>query len=282
MFKHFFSFIKFEHSVFALPFALSGALLGASPNLPHISTIGWIILAMVGARSLGMSLNRIIDKNIDSKNPRTNERELPKGRLSLNQAVFFSLFSFFILIFATLQLPKICLYLLPIAALWFYIYPFTKRFTYLSHLWLGVALGGSVLGGWIAVTGEINSIIPFVLGLAVTFWVSGFDIIYGCQDYDFDKENNLHSIPVKFGIKGALIISRAFHLTTILLLIILGSLIQTSIIYWFSVIFVAGMLIYEQILVKPNDLSKVNVAFFNVNGWVSIGFFVFILLEKLI
>lgn len=282
MLKYFLSFIKFEHSVFALPFALSGALLGASPNFPHISTVFWIILAMVGARSLGMSLNRIIDKNIDSKNPRTKERELPKGRLSLNQAVFFSFFSFFVLIFATLQLPRICLYLLPVAAAWFYVYPFTKRFTYLSHLWLGIALGGSVLGGWIAVTGEINSIIPFVLGAAVTFWVGGFDIIYGCQDYDFDKENKLHSIPVKFGIKGALIISRVFHLTTILLLITLGGLIQTSIIYWFSVIFVAGMLIYEQILVKPNDLSKVNVAFFNVNGWVSIGFFVFILLEKLI
>ena len=275
------NFIKFEHSIFALPFALCGALL-ASESLPKISTVLWIILAMVGARSLAMSLNRIIDKDIDAKNPRTKNRELPEGKLTRNQAILFSLISFFLLIYATLKLPRICLYLLPIAAMWFFIYPFTKRFTSFSHLWLGVALGASVLGGWIAVTGEINSFIPFILGSAVAFWVAGFDILYACQDYDFDKKNKLHSIPSQFGIKNALLISRTFHLLTIILLITLGQVIQTSLVYWICIIFVSGMLFYEQSLVKHNDLSKLNLAFFTLNGWVSVGFLVFMLIEKLI
>lgn len=278
---HVLNFIKFEHSIFALPFALCGALL-ASESLPKISTIFWIILAMVGARSLAMSLNRIIDKDIDAKNPRTKNRELPEGKLTYNQAVLFSLISFFLLIYATLKLPRLCLYLLPIAAIWFFLYPFTKRFTSFSHLWLGIALGASVLGGWIAITGEINSPIPFILGSAVAFWVAGFDILYACQDYDFDTKNDLHSIPAKFGIKNALIISRIFHLLTVIFLILLGQIIKISFVYWLCVVFVSAMLFYEQSLVKHNDLSKLNLAFFTLNGWVSIGFLVFMLIEKLI
>ncbi|MBI1857692.1 MAG: 4-hydroxybenzoate octaprenyltransferase [Candidatus Melainabacteria bacterium] len=276
------NFIKFEHSVFALPFALSGALLAKENGFPELGSIFFIILAAASARSLAMSLNRIIDKDIDSKNPRTKNRELPKGTISINQAVIFSVISLILLLYATLQLPRICLYLLPIAGIWFFIYPFTKRFTYLSHLWLGVALGASVLAGWIAITGEINSIIPFILGFAVVFWVAGFDIIYACQDFEHDKSSNLCSIPARFGIKNALLISRFFHLLTGFLLVLLGTFIETSIIYWFSVIFVIGMLFYEQSLVKPNDLSKVNLAFFTLNGWISIGFFIFILIEKLV
>ncbi len=279
---NFLNFIKFEHSVFALPFALSGAMLATSNTFPSLKTLGFIILAMVGGRSFAMSVNRIIDKEIDAKNPRTKNRELPSGILSNRNAFIFSSISLVIFIYATLQLPRICLYLLPIAAIWFYIYPYTKRFTFLSHLWLGVALGASVLAGWIAVIGEINSIIPFTLGLAVTFWVSGFDIIYACQDYNFDKENNLHSIPSKFGLKIALLISRVFHLLTICLLLLTGLLLKLSFIYWIGITFVSGMLIYEQMLVKENDLSKINLAFFTLNGWVSIGFFVFIVMEKLL
>ena len=279
---NFLNLVKFEHSVFALPFALSGAVLAQEHGFPRLSTIFWIILAMIGARSLAMSLNRIIDKDIDLKNPRTSSRELPERKITTKKAVFFSLASFLILLLATYQLPKICFLLLPIAVLWFYIYPYTKRFTSLSHLWLGIALGASVLAGWISVTGEINSFVPFVLGAAVAFWVAGFDIIYACQDYNFDKANNLCSIPSKLGIKNALLVSKIFHVLTILFLIILGQMIQTSLIYWFCVIFVSGMLFYEQSLVKENDLSKVNMAFFTLNGWVSVGFFVFILLEKLI
>lgn len=276
------NFIKFEHSIFALPFALSGAILASENRSLKVSIILWIILAMAGARSLAMSLNRIIDKEIDTKNLRTQNRELPQGILTNFQAILFSIISLIVLLIATLNLPRICLLLFPIAVIWFYIYPYTKRFTSLSHLWLGIALGASVLAGWISVTGKVNSITPFVLGFAVTFWVSGFDVIYGCQDYEFDKENKLHSIPAKFGIKNALLISRVFHLITIFLLTWLGFLINSSYIYWLSVIFVASMLTYEQSLVKPNDLSKVNLAFFTINGWVSVGFFLFILIEKLI
>lgn len=279
---NFLNFIKFEHSIFALPFVLSGAILASTNGFPKFSTISWIVIAMVGARSLAMSLNRIIDKEIDSKNSRTYERELPSGKLSNKQAVIFTLASLLVLIFSTLQLPKLCLYLLPIAVIWFYIYPYTKRFTSLSHIWLGIALGSSVLAGWISVTGSINSPIPFILGLAVTFWVSGFDIIYACQDYEFDKKNNLFSLPAKLGIKNALLISRIFHVHTVFFLILLGLVVKISLIYWFCVIFVSGMLLYEQSLVKSNDLSKVNIAFFTVNGWVSVGFFILIFIAKLL
>jgi 4-hydroxybenzoate polyprenyltransferase len=279
---HYFTFIKFEHSIFALPFALSGALLAEENGLPEFSTLVWIILAAVGARSFAMSLNRIIDKDIDAKNPRTKVREIPEGKISIKEATVFSITSLIVFIYATLQLPRLCLYLLPIAAVWFLIYPYTKRFTFLAHIWLGVAIGASVLAGWIAVAGEINSTVPFTLGSAVLCWVAGFDIIYACQDYEHDKKNNLQSIPAKFGIKSALIISRVFHGITIFLLFITGLTINSSIIYWVSVIFVMGMLYYEQSLVKHNDLSKVNLAFFTINGWISVGFLVFILLEKMI
>lgn len=277
---NYFNFIKFEHTIFALPFALSGALLAQEQGFPNLSTIFWIVLAMAGGRSFAMSINRILDKDIDLKNPRTKLRELPQETITKNQAILFSTIALITFIYATLQLPRICLYLLPIAAIWFYLYPYTKRFTSLCHIWLGIALGASVLAGWIAVTGAINSIIPFILGLAVTFWVAGFDIIYACQDYSFDKETNLYSIPTRFGIKNALNISRVFHIFTILFLALLGYICQMTFIYWVSVIFVFLMLSYEQSLVKENDLSKVNLAFFTINGWVSIGFFVFIVLEK--
>ena len=278
-FLRFFSFIKFEHSIFALPFALSGALL-VSKGLPGWTNILWIVVAMIGARSFAMSVNRILDKDIDSKNPRTSSREVPQNKITIFQAVIFSLISLLVFIYAALQLPRICILLLPIAALWFLIYPLTKRFTYLSHLWLGVALGASVLAGWLAAGGEISSCIPYILGAGVMFWVAGFDIIYACQDYSFDKDNKLHSIPSKFGVKNALLISKAFHILAVLFLVILGTIIDISYIYWISVIFVCGMLLFEQSLVKENDLSKVNLAFFTINGWVSIGFFVFLVLDR--
>ncbi len=281
-FLNYFNFIKFEHSVFALPFALSGAFLVKDLGLPEVRTIFLIILAMIGARSFAMSVNRIIDSKIDLKNPRTKNREIPEGKIKKSNAIIFSGISLLIFIYAALNLPRICFLLLPVAAIWFLIYPFTKRFTSLSHLWLGMALGASVLAGWLACRGEVTSPLPYVLGLAVAFWVAGFDVIYACQDYSFDKENKLHSIPAKFGIKNALLISRLFHVLTIVFLIVLGKLIYASFIYWISVVFVFAMLFYEQSLIKENDLSKVNLAFFTINGWVSIGFFVFILLEKLI
>lgn len=279
---NYFNFIKFEHSIFALPFALSGAFLVKEFGFPEAKIIFLIILAMIGARSFAMSVNRIIDANIDLKNPRTKNREIPEGKIKKSHAIIFSIISLVVFIYAALNLPRICLLLLPIAALWFLIYPLTKRFTYLSHLWLGVALGASVLAGWLACRGEVTSPLPYVLGLAVLFWVAGFDIIYACQDYNFDKENKLYSIPARFGIKNALLISRIFHVFTITLLTLLGKIIAASFIYWIGILFVFTMLFYEQSLVKENDLSKVNLAFFTVNGWVSVGFLGFIVLEKLL
>ena len=282
IFTNYLNLVKFEHSVFALPFAFSGAILVKESGLPDLKIIFLIILAMVSARTFAMTVNRLIDKKIDFKNPRTKNREIPQNIISSNQAIVFSVISLIIFIYVTLQLPRICLYLLPIAAIWFYIYPFTKRFTYLSHVWLGIALGASALAGWLAANGEIISSIPYLLGLAIAFWVAGFDIIYACQDYKFDKENNLHSVPARFGIKNGLLISRIFHVLTIVFLVTLGTLIKTSYIYWLSVIFVCAMLIYEQSLVKENDLSKINLAFFTVNGWVSVGFFIFLLINRII
>ncbi len=279
--KKYFSFIKFEHSIFALPFAFSGALLVKDKGLPELITIFWIVLAMVGGRSFAMSINRIIDKDIDNKNPRTKNREIPSGLISNNQAITFSVIFLLIFLFSAFQLPRVCLYLFPVAIIWFFIYPFTKRFTWLAHIWLGIALGGSVLGGFIACGGSVTSQIPYILGMAVAFWVSGFDIIYACQDFDFDKKNNLHSIPSKFGIKNALLFSRIFHLITVMLLIFLGLVINGSFFYFIGIAFVSVMLFYEQSLVKENDLSKVDLAFFTLNGWVSVGFFVFLLMEKL-
>ena len=281
-FLNYLNLIKFKHSIFALPFALSGAFLVKESGLPEVKTIFLIIIAMIGARSFAMSVNRIIDADIDLNNPRTKNRELPEGKIKKSNAVIFSLISLMIFIYAALNLPRICILLLPIAAIWFFIYPFTKRFTSLSHLWLGIALGCSVLAGWLACRGELTSPIPYILGTAVTFWTAGFDIIYACQDFEFDKKNKLHSVPAKLGIKNALLISRWFHILTILFLIVLGIFIKISFIYWVSVIFVSVMLFYEQSLVKENDLSKVNLAFFTVNGWVSVGFLGFILIEKLI
>lgn len=279
--KKYFSFIKFEHSIFALPFAFSGALLAKESGLPAFQTVFWIVLAMVGGRSFAMSINRIIDKEVDSKNPRTKNREIPAGIISNKQAIIFSIISLIVFIFSALQLPRICLYLLPIAAIWFFIYPFTKRFTSLAHAWLGIALGGSALGGFLAAGGTLDSKLPYIMGAAVAFWVAGFDIIYACQDYEFDKENHLQSIPSKYGIKKALLISRIFHLITVGLLVLLGSLIEGSLFYFTGISFVAIMLFYEQSLVKENDLSKVDLAFFTLNGWVSVVFFVSLLLEKL-
>ena len=281
-FLNYFNFIKFEHSVFALPFALSGALLVKESGLPEVKTIFLIILAMIGARSFAMSVNRIIDSDIDLRNPRTKNREIPEGKIKKSSAIIFSVISLLVFIYSAFNLPKICLLLLPVAAFWFLMYPFTKRFTSMSHIWLGIALGASALAGWLANGGDVLSLIPYVLGLAITFWVAGFDIIYACQDYSFDKGSKLHSITAKYGVKNALLISRIFHFLTVVFLIILGKSIYSSFVYWIGILFVSGMLFYEQSLVKENDLSKVNLAFFTLNGWVSVGFFIFILLEKFI
>jgi 4-hydroxybenzoate polyprenyltransferase len=280
--------VKFEHTVFALPFALSAMLL-ATPagQWPSPPTVVWIVLAMVGGRTYAMGLNRLIDAEIDGRNPRTQNRSIPAGRVKKREAWLLVLASALMLIFAAFQLPLICRQLLPVAFLILTIYSYMKLFSPLAHLVLGVALGSSAVGGWLAVTGELNWL-PVLFGLAVTFWVAGFDIIYACQDYDFDQDAGLKSIPVAMGIGQALWVSRIFHGLTVGLLILFALLYkQTGWPFGLAIAMTAGMLIYEHALIRGNGktpikLEKVNEAFFTINGRISIGVFLLVLTDRLL
>jgi 4-hydroxybenzoate polyprenyltransferase len=273
--------IKFEHTVFALPFALSGLIL-AAPGLPPASVFFWTVLAFAGARAAAMTLNRLIDARIDALNPRTAERAIPAGRISANTAVLATVVAFSLMIIAACQLPRLCLYLSPIAVIWLSIYSFTKRFTWLCHVVLGIALGGAALGGWVAAGGLLDQPAPWFLAFAVATWVAGFDIIYALQDVDFDRGQKLHSIPARFGVAKGLIISTVLHLFTVAGLTAVGLTLGLGLCYWCGVLLVASMLTYEHSLIKPTDLSKINAAFFTVNGVVSILTFFVFLLDKLI
>ncbi len=278
--KEYLELIKFEHTIFALPFALSGMLLASPGKFPHITAVLWVLLAMAGGRTAAMSLNRVIDADIDVKNPRTANRAIPAGRIRKTSAVLLSVLAFGLLIFATWQLPLICKQLLPLAVVILVVYSYTKRFTHLSHFVLGGALGSAAAGGWLAVSPEIS--LPVVLwGLAVVFWVAGFDVIYALQDIDFDRKNKLFSIPAWLGVKNSLRVSRIFHLITLIFLLILGIIVKSGLYYWLGIFLTCILLVYEHSLLKENDLSRLNTAFFNVNGYVSIGIFFFILLDKL-
>lgn len=274
--------IKLEHTVFALPFALSGLIL-AAPTLPSFSTVTFTVLAFIGARSAAMTLNRLIDARIDAINPRTKDRSIPAGRIKPATAMLFTIASFALMLAAASQLPLICLQLAPIAVFWLSFYSFTKRFTWLCHIVLGVALGGAALGGWVASSGTIEGVAPWLLSLAVATWVAGFDIIYACQDAQFDTENKLHSIPARFGLSNALYISTGLHVFTVVFLVALGFFVQppAGVFYFLGIALVTAMLVYEHSLVKPSDLSKVNAAFFTTNGVVSIVTFLTILLDRL-
>ncbi len=273
--------IKIEHTVFALPFALSGLLLGAD-KIPPPSVWLWTILAFAGARSAAMTLNRLIDASIDAVNPRTSTRAIPRRKISKTQALLFAIASFALMIGAATQLPPLCLLLSPVAVFWLSFYSFTKRFTCFCHIVLGIALGGAALGGWIAAGSSLTSINPWLLALAVSTWVAGFDIIYALQDQEFDRKEKLHSIPASFGIPLALTFSSALHLTTVASLVLLGVLMNLKAAYWAGVVMVAIMLKYEHSLVKADDLSKVNAAFFTVNGIVSIATFIAVLLDRIL
>lgn len=272
--------IKFEHSIFALPFAYMGAIL-AHPRLPRWSDLFWITLAMVGARSLAMSLNRLIDKEIDARNPRTEDRALPKQLLSEKSVFLFSLLALGILVFATYQLAPLTRLLWPVVVIPFIIYPYTKRFTWASHFFLGACLGLAPVGAWIAITNSI-ALTPILIGIAVTFWVAGFDIIYACQDIEIDRSQKLFSIPACFNIKTALSTTKILHLLSIVLFIFIGYLSHLGIIYYAGVVLAATLLAYENYLVKPDDLSKVNLAFFNMNGIISVTLFAFTLINLLL
>ncbi len=276
----YFELIKFEHTIFALPFALSGMLLASPGQIPDLTVVFWVLLAMVGGRTAAMALNRVIDAEIDRKNPRTSCRAIPAGRIKKASALLLAVLSFGLLIFATWQLPLVCKQLLPLAILILGLYSYTKRFTRLSHFVLGGALGAAAGGGWLAVSGEIT--LPVIIwGFAVVFWVAGFDVIYALQDIEFDRQNNLFSIPAWLGGEKSLILSGLFHLITVTFLFILGIMLQAGLYYWLGIILTTILLIYEHCLLKENDLSRLNKAFFNVNGYVSIGIFIFILLDNL-
>lgn len=279
--KEYFELIKFEHTIFAMPFALAGMLLAQKSGFPDIVTVILVIIAMIGGRTAGMSLNRLIDADIDKLNPRTANRAIPSGKIKKISAFVLSIISFTVMIIATFQLPDICVKLLPAAIGILILYSYTKRFTSFSHFVLGMALGAAATGGWIAVSGKLD--LPSVLwGLSVIFWVAGFDIIYSLQDIDFDRENKLFSIPVKLGIKKSLYLSRFLHLLTILILFCISLIYTQGIFYYIGLFFAAIMFVYEHSLLKENDLSKIDIAFFNVNGYVSIAVFLCILADKLV
>jgi len=276
-FSVYLSMIKFPHSIFALPFAFTSALIAAS-GIPDLKQIGWIIIAMVGARSGAMGLNRIIDSKIDSANPRTKGREIPRGAISVLEAALFVIVSFFFLIYAAYMLNPLCLKLSPAAIAVLIIYSYTKRFTWMSHFVLGLAIAAAPLGAWIAVRGSFSlEILP--LSAAVIFWLAGFDVLYALQDIDFDKKHGLYSIPKRFGIGKAILFSRIFHIASFLLLVANGMIFGLGGLYWTGMFLTAGLFLYEHSLVREDDLSKLNIAFFNMNGYISVTVFVFTLME---
>jgi 4-hydroxybenzoate polyprenyltransferase len=270
--------IKFEHSVFALPFALTGALLavrGAGLAAAEIWTkLGWIVLAMVGARSAAMAFNRLVDAPIDARNPRTRMRAIPAGLVSRSFTWVFVMVSCAVLVFAAARLNTLCLGLSPVALAVVLGYSYTKRFTSLSHLVLGFALGIAPAAAWIAVRGRLEAPI-LLLTAAVMLWTAGFDIIYSCQDYDFDRAEGLYSVPARLGIGPALWVARLLHAVMVGLLGWLAAVLDLGALSFAGIVLVAGLLIYEHSLVKAGDLSRINAAFFTVNGVVSVLFFVF-------
>ena len=273
--------IKFSHSVFALPFALSGAALAARETGIGATQIIWIVAAMVGARSAAMGFNRLADRKVDAANPRTINRELPLGVVSPRAVGVLVALSAGLLMLAAHQLNPLCFHLSPLVLGVLLFYSYTKRFTWMSHLVLGLCLGGAPLGAWIAVTGRFE-LPPAVLGLAVLSWVAGFDILYACQDRDFDRGHGLHSIPARFGISASLRIARMLHLVAVLLLLQVGHLLGLHLVYYLGVVSVAGLLIYEHLMVRPEDLSRLGMAFMTMNSAVSVVYFCFTLADLLL
>jgi 4-hydroxybenzoate polyprenyltransferase len=272
--------IKWAHSIFALPFALCGAMLAAG-GFPSLHQLLWIIVAMVAARSAAMAFNRWADAAIDAANPRTNTRALPAGHLSPAFVVTFVLVSSAVFVLAASRLNRLALLLSPVALLVLLLYSYTKRVTRWSHLVLGFALGIAPAAAWIAVRGTLDSRI-LLLTAAVTFWVAGFDVLYACQDYDFDRQAGLHSIPRYLGIRGALWVARGFHLLMVGFLVALLVVFGLGMLAAGGVALVILLLLYEHSLVKANDLSKLNAAFFTMNGVISVLFFVFVAADLLL
>lgn len=272
--------IKFSHSVFALPFALTAAIIAAG-GLPPVGKLFWIVVAMVGARSGAMGLNRVIDRPIDALNPRTRGRELPSGKIKAWEALLFSAVSLCVLVLAAYMLNPLCLKLSPVAIAVIVVYSYTKRFTWMSHFVLGLTLSVAPLGAWIAIKGTLEpGILP--LALAVLFWLPGFDILYALQDVEFDRSHGLYSVPARFGVGRALFISRALHALSWGFLALTGLMLHLGVLYWAGIIIAGGLFIREHSLVRADDLSKLDMAFFNMNGYISMTVFVFTLLDYIV
>ena len=270
--RTYFSFIRFSHSVFALPFALTGALLASREHPITWRHVFWIVICMVTARSAAMGFNRLVDARFDATNPRTSSREIPSGRRSATEATVFVAAMSIAFVAAAAQLSRLCLLLSPVALLVIFWYSLAKRFTWATQFFLGLAMAIAPVGGWLAAGGGTGWE-PWLLGLAIALWVGGFDVLYACQDLDVDRRQHLKSIPVRFGVARSLRISRAMHVGTIACLTLLGFLAVLGPLYFFGVAVVAALLVYEQSLVSPTDLSNVKLAF-DLNGYVGILYFV--------
>jgi 4-hydroxybenzoate polyprenyltransferase len=272
--------VKFEHTIFALPFAYIGMVLAAQ-GLPTLWQVVWITVAMAAARTFAMSLNRLIDRQIDRRNPRTRGRPLPSGRLSPSQVVAVAAVSLAVLVLAAWLLTDLTLRLFPIALAFLVGYHYTKRFSWLSHYVLGITDAAAPMGAWIAVT---NGMDPpaYLLGLAVATWIGGFDVIYACQDVEVDRAQGLHSIPARFGIATALWVARLSHVVTVVALVATGILLGLGPLYYLGCLVATALLAYEHSLVRPDDLSRLNMAFFNVNGYLSVAVFLFALADVLV
>ncbi|MDA8227736.1 MAG: putative 4-hydroxybenzoate polyprenyltransferase [Desulfitobacterium hafniense] len=276
----FLEMIKFEHTIFALPFAYLGAFLAAD-GVPTLAQIVWITLAMVGARTAAMSLNRLIDRHIDARNPRTSKRAIPAGLLGASEVYVYVVLSFLLLGIAAYQLNMLALKLMPIAVFVLVLYSYTKRFTWLCHFVLGLALGLAPAGAWIGITGHW-ALAPVLLGLGVLTWVAGFDIVYACQDAEFDRKEGLYSIPSVFGIKRGMEVSTVLHVLAPMLFIAVGIVQGMSFLYFTGVAAAIFLLYRQHRIISAEDLSKIGIAFFNLNGYLSVLLFVFSLLDLLL
>jgi 4-hydroxybenzoate polyprenyltransferase len=277
--------VKFEHTIFALPFAYSGMLFASKMQLgtgwPGFWTVLWISLAMAGARTSAMALNRVIDAAIDARNPRTAGRHVPRGAVKPLEGILLALVSLVVLTFSAAQLNPLCLTLLPIAVVFLVLYPYTKRFTWLCHAWLGVTDGAAAAGGYIAVTGRFDAV-AWLLWAVVIFWMIGLDVIYATQDYEFDRANGVKSIPQQFGIVRGLEIAKYAHAIMWVLLVLVGVAVGSSWVYYAGVVIMGGILFYEHRLVRPDDLARVNEAFFNANTWLALTMLAAVILDVIV
>ena len=272
--------VKIEHTVFALPFAYVGGFLAVNGS-PSAHDLIWITLAMVGARSLAMALNRLIDAGIDARNPRTAVRELPSGQLAVWQVVAFCVAALALFLVAVYELDPLVHWLWPIPVVGFVVYPYLKRFTWLCHLWLGVVDGLAPVGAWAAIKGDLPWQ-AWALGAAVTFWITGFDLFYALFDLEVDREQGLYSWATRFGVKGCFAGARVFHLLTVVALVVAGLGLPVGPLYWMGTAGVALLLGYEHSLVSPGNLKRLDMAFFTMNGVISVGFFAFVLADALV